>query len=65
MYVPGCVKTVHMRDGSSSSSLNANERTSVDHMPVELCDWNFRYISQFLQVGCGPVIIEMLPYPNI
>ena len=39
--------------------------TSVDHMFVELCNQNFRYISQFLQVGCGPVIGEMLPYPKV
>ena len=39
--------------------------THIDHMFVELCDWNFRYISQFLQVGCGPITVEMLPYSEI
>ena len=39
--------------------------TSVDQLFVELYHWNFRYISQFLKVGCGPVTVEMLPYPKI
>ena len=39
--------------------------TSFHHMFVELCNWNFRYISKFLPVGYGPVTVEMLPYSKI
>ena len=39
--------------------------TSVGHMFVDLCNWNFRYISQFLQVGYGPITVKMLPYPEV
>ena len=38
---------------------------SVDHMFLELCDWNFRFISQYLQVGFGPITEELLLYPKV
>ena len=63
LMCPRCIKIVHMRDGSLSSSM-LNEWSNSLVSITWPCDWNFRYICQFLQVGWGPVFVEMLLYPE-